>query len=272
MIIGEEAMVTVEKLFEQLWQDYVKRLCPSASKVQKLLSQKSDKLINDHIALRTFSGSKLGLAQLAKHFVQLGYQPAGEYHFEAKKLYAQHYQHPDPLFPKVFISELCLDQCSDTLNQIVNKLLHDLPSQYSDDVRFLSQGRPWRVSKEDYQTLAQESEYAAWVAAHGFGANHFTVSVNHLVGFLDLEQVNDFLVWHHFEMNHAGGDIKGSQEVGLQQSSTLADKVKVEFIDGELEIPGGFYEFAKRFEQEDGELYQGFVTASADKIFESTNM
>lgn len=265
-------MVTVEQLFEYLWQDYVERLCPSAEKVQSLLSQKSDKLVNDHIALRTFSGSKLGLPQLAKHFIALGYQPAGEYHFEAKKLYAQHYQHPDPLLPKVFISELCLDQCSAELNRIVKGLIHDLPNQYTDDVRFLFQGRPWRVNQEHYLTLAQESEYAAWVAAHGFGANHFTVSVNHLAGFLDLEQVNDFLVWHNFEMNHAGGDIKGSKEVGLQQSSTLADKVKVEFIDGELEIPGGFYEFAKRFEKEDGDLYQGFVTASADKIFESTNM
>ncbi|WP_170066849.1 DUF1338 domain-containing protein [Vibrio gangliei] len=263
--------MSVEQLFEQLWQDYTQRLCPSALKVQKLLTHKHEQPVNDHIALRTFSGSKLGLAQLAKHFVQLGYQQAGEYHFESKKLLAHHYQHPEPQYPKVFISELCLELCSDNLKDIVGKLIHDLPHQYADDVRFLFQGRPWRISKQEYLSLAQESEYAAWVGAHGFGANHFTVSVNELSGFADLEQVNDFLVWHHFEMNHSGGDIKGSAEVGLQQSSTIADKVSVEFSDGELEIPGGFYEFAKRFPMKNGELYQGFVTASADKIFESTN-
>ncbi len=37
------------------------------------------------------------------------------------------------------------------------------------------------------------------------------------------------------------------------------------------EIPSCFYEFAKRYPQADGELYTGFVAASADKIFESTN-
>ncbi|MFV0576284.1 MAG: DUF1338 domain-containing protein [Vibrio sp.] len=264
-------MLTIDELFEALWQDYTERLSPSALKVRDLLSKKKEQLTNDHIALRTFSGDKLGLPQLAKHFVALGYEQAGEYHFEAKKLYAHHYQHPDPSYPKVFISELLLDQCSEILNEIVAKLIHDLPSQYSDDDSFLFQGRPWRITKEEYQTLAKESEYAAWVAAHGFGANHFTVSINDLAGFSDVEQMNDFLVWHHFEMNHFGGDVKGSPEVGLEQSSTMADKVIVEFSDGELEIPGGFYEFAKRYPLENGELYQGFVTESADKIFESTN-
>lgn len=51
----------------------------------------------------------------------------------------------------------------------------------------------------------------------------------------------------------------------------MADKVIVKFSDGEFEIPGGFYEFAKRYELPNGELYKGFVAASADKIFESTD-
>ncbi|MGO1189650.1 DUF1338 domain-containing protein [Vibrio casei] len=265
-------MANIEALFEHLWQDYTQRLCPSAIKVHKLLSQKGEKLSNDHIALRTFSGGKLGLVQLAKHFQALGYEQAGEYHFEAKKLYAHHYQHPDPRYPKVFISELCLPKCSENLNHIIDSLIHDLPQQYTDSSQFLYQGRPWRITKEQYQMLAEESEYAAWVAAHGFGANHFTVSVNELAGFMDLKQVNDFLVWHNFDMNNSGGDVKGSEEVGLQQSSTLADKISVECSDGEIVIPGGFYEFAKRFPLGNGVLYQGFVTASADKIFESTNI
>ncbi|MGB1300776.1 MAG: DUF1338 domain-containing protein, partial [Pseudoalteromonas tetraodonis] len=32
-----------------------------------------------------------------------------------------------------------------------------------------------------------------------------------------------------------------------------------------------FYEFAIRYPKPDGEIYTGFVAASADKIFESTN-
>ncbi len=33
-----------------------------------------------------------------------------------------------------------------------------------------------------------------------------------------------------------------------------------------------FYEFAKRYPTANGKLYQGFVAASADKFFESTNV
>jgi hypothetical protein len=51
----------------------------------------------------------------------------------------------------------------------------------------------------------------------------------------------------------------------------MADKVKVEFSEGVELVPGGFYEFAKRYPMANGELYTGFVAASADKIFESTN-
>ena len=51
----------------------------------------------------------------------------------------------------------------------------------------------------------------------------------------------------------------------------MADKVPVSFVEGNEMIPGGFYEFAKRYAMANGELYTGFVAASADKIFESTN-
>ena len=64
--------------------------------------------------------------------------------------------------------------------------------------------------------------------------------------------------------------MKGSKEVCLEQSSTLANNIEVEFEDGKLTIPACYYEFAKRYPMKNGELYQGFVAASADKIFEST--
>ena len=74
-----------------------------------------------------------------------------------------------------------------------------------------------------------------------------------------------------FDINEVGGEVKGSPQVYLEQSATMADKVFVKFSDGMQIIPGGFYEFAKRYPMENGELYQGFVEASANKIFESTD-
>ena len=52
----------------------------------------------------------------------------------------------------------------------------------------------------------------------------------------------------------------------------MADKMPVAFSDRTVDIPSCFYEFAQRYPLPNGDLYQGFVAASADKIFESTNV
>lgn len=91
-----------------------------------------------------------------------------------------------------------------------------------------------------FQALAEESEYAGWVAAHGYGANHFTVSVNQLSSLDSVKGVNDVLRSAGFAINEFGGEVKGSPEVLLEQSSTMADKVPVMFSDGEQTILAGF--------------------------------
>ena len=68
------------------------------------------------------------------------------------------------------------------------------------------------------------------------------------------------------------GLIKGNSDVYLEQSSTMADKKDYTFIEGEYSVPSCFYEFAYRFPLDNGELFGGFVAASANKIFESTNL
>ncbi|ANQ18195.1 DUF1338 domain-containing protein [Vibrio natriegens] len=262
--------MTPDVLFESLWQDYIQRLCPSAAKVHQLL-QEDESLINDHIALRTFNVEPLGIETLAKPFLAIGYKACGDYVFESKKLVAKHYEHPDPKQPKVFISELKVEECSPELQAIVAKLAAQVDADKLADSAFLHGGRLWDLSFADYQILAKESEYASWLAAHGYGANHFTVSVNQLNQHDEVKQVNDHLRQAGFVINESGGEVKGSPEVLLEQSSTMADKVPVNFTEGSEIIPGGFYEFAKRYPMENGELYPGFVAASADKIFESTN-
>ncbi|PWI33132.1 DUF1338 domain-containing protein [Vibrio albus] len=262
--------MTPSLLLQRLWDDYTRRLCPSAQKVHDVL-QEDEPLINDHIALRTFSLAPLGIQVLADPFLQLGYQERGDYRFDSKKLTAKHYEHPDPKQPKVFISQLEVGLCSDELQSIVTRLVEQIAAEKLTGYDFLCGGPLWEVSYQDYLTLSEESEYAAWLAAHGFGANHFTVSVNQLCRFETVKAVNDHLRQAGFVINESGGEVKGSPDVLLEQSSTMADSVPVLFSDGEHRIPGGFYEFALRYPMLNGQLYQGFVAASADKIFESTN-
>lgn len=262
----------VNELFAQLWDSYL-TVTPSARRIHALLgSSQQDDVINDHIALRTFNLPQIGLEKLAAHFLALGYVESGEYHFEAKKLYAKHYEHPNAQLPKVFISELLLEKCSTQLQSIIQGLVAQLdPAAVTAD-NFLYSGKHWTLDQATYQTLLAESEYAAWTAVWGFRANHFTVSVNALKNFETLQSVNDALKTAGFALNTSGGEIKGSPEVLLEQSSTLADEALASFSDGDIAIPSCFYEFALRYPMPNGQLYTGFVAASADKIFESTNV
>ena len=72
-------------------------------------------------------------------------------------------------------------------------------------------------------------------------------------------------------MNASGGLIKGSRKELLEQSSTMAHPVEVEFSDKKETIPACYYEFAQRYPDAQGKLFMGFVPQSADKIFESTD-
>ncbi|TNE94060.1 MAG: DUF1338 domain-containing protein [Gammaproteobacteria bacterium] len=261
-----------KNLFEELWNQY-RTVTPSAEKIHQLLGESQGReIVNDHIALRTFNIHPVGLDALAQHFLALGYHPGGEYHFKAKKLFARHYEHPAPGAPKVFISELLVDQCSPELQTIVHELVSHVSTENVKAKDFLYSGRHWELNYETYQTLLKESEYAAWTAAWGYRANHFTVSVNHLEQFNSVQAVNDLLKAHGHTINGSGGEVKGSPDDLLEQSSTMADRVPMLFADGEHLIPSCFYEFALRYPKPDtGELYSGFVAASADRIFESTN-
>jgi hypothetical protein len=127
------------------------------------------------------------------------------------------------------------------------------------------------LSYDIYNRLREESEYAAWFYVFGFRANHFTVSINNLKKNSDIHKVNDLIKKNGFILNSSGGEIKGKPEDLLQQSSTMADIVSVNFIEGTFDIPSCYYEFAQRYPASDGKLYSGFIASSADKIFESTD-
>jgi len=262
--------MTLPDLLDKMWKDYTS-MNPQALKIYNLFLERGDRVVNDHIALRTFNHPKVNVDVIAQPFLDGGYEYQQDYEFPAKKLYAKHYQHPDEQMPKIFISELKLDEFDEELQQIVNDLLEQVPQDKPKEQDFITQGKPWEVSYTTYEKLRAKSEYAAWMAAHGYRPNHFTVFVNALSSFDDIREVNNFIKQNGFKLNDSGGEVKGSKDVYLEQSSTLADSVDVNFTDGKHKIPACYYEFAQRYTTPDGKLYQGFVAKSADKIFESTD-
>ncbi|HAG90381.1 MAG TPA: DUF1338 domain-containing protein [Bdellovibrionales bacterium] len=271
-------MSELNRTWDMLWKDYTsfnphaKRIYDEILEREKASNPSITALVNDHVAFRTFRAPKIGLESLAQIFTALGYELKKDYHFEQKKLYAKHYEHlHDPEMPKVFISELLTEEFSPKVQEAVAYVNDQVPAELLTQPSFLWSGRSWKASYKTYKELLAESEYAGWMYAFGFRPNHFTISFNHLKTFNTLGDLNDFVQSKGHELNSSGGLIKGSTKDHLEQSSTLAGKVQVEFEEGTFEIPACYYEFARRYPQSDGNLYTGFVAQSADKIFESTD-
>lgn len=260
-------------LLSKLWEQYMS-ITPSAKKIHALLEQNGEKIENDHIAIRTFNDVRVNISVLEKPFVNAGYVAKGEYFFESKKLYAKHYEHTtDANAPRIFISELELEKCSESLQNSVKVLLDACDQTVFENEDLVLSGAVWNANSYDaYVSLLEESEYAAWMYVYGFRANHFTINVNALSNFKNLEELNTYLKDNNWKMNGSGGEIKGTPAQLLEQSSTLADLCTINFDEGAKEIPSCYYEFALRYPMENGELYQGFIAASADKIFESTDV
>jgi hypothetical protein len=142
----------------------------------------------------------------------------------------------------------------------------------------------WRLPElHDYKTLLSESEYAAWVIYNRYYLNHYTISIHYLKeGYNTIQAYNEFLESIGIRLNDAGGKIKVSDDGLLLQSSTVAQTLTAHFANNEtFEIAGSYVEFAERkplpeFSAVDKNnlkrehLRDGFETANADKIFEST--
>jgi len=279
--------------FKNMWDRYCE-LNPHVVEVHNVIKDTGETVVNDHIALRTFSG-ELGLEWFTKKMNEIGFSSVEDYEFPEKHLKAKYYEFSDDprSMPKIFISELIVEEFSEEFQNIVRDFMRYVYTPMMDSEP-LSPWIPWTwypippswedpgggehiepISYEKYQILHKESEYASWTYAHGFEANHFTISINNLTNFKTIDELNTFLINNNFLLNNNGGTVKGSIDEGLQQSSTFADKVEVDFFDDSKYtkhvIAGCFYEFAHRHEDGNGNLFQGFITASANRIFESTN-
>jgi len=262
-----------QAFFDALWQDFT-HIAPAAASIHRKLTEAGEVVLNDHVAFRTFDRGPLRLETLEPHLLALGYERFAPYAFEGKKLSAWGYLHPDPKAPRVFLSELRVSEFSERFQAIVDELVAQIPADAHHTPGVFWSGRPWApVDFATWEALRAESEYGAWMAALGYHANHFTVSINALSESMrSVEAVLQFVESHGFQVNTAGGRVKGSPEVLLEQGSTLADLIELPFADGLHAIPTCYYEFALRHNDAQGNLYNGFVAASADKIFESTDV
>jgi len=256
------------------------------------LISKQEDIVNDHIAFRTLGIPNLGISSFERIFLHHGYTKQDHYFFPKKKLEAYWYKPPHDSYPRVFISELKVENLSKQAQQIIHhytKGIHDDPinqidlDNVDDVVSFLHKAL-WELPDiADYNALLTESEYGAWVLYNRYYLNHYTISVHELPApYNELVFFNEFLKSIGITLNDAGGEIKISRDQLLRQSSTVAQTILATFANGKTaEIAGSYVEFAERlpFPQfaklpkeklTNSHRREGFETGNADKIFEST--
>lgn len=247
---------------------------------------------NDHIAFRTMGVQHLGIQSLEKIFLHHGYTRKDQYFFRGKKLKAFWYAPSSPGYPRIFISELIVEDFSASAQNIIHSYTNKVASDPVDAIdlddaiavdHFLHSAL-WRLpALEDFLALSNESEYAAWVIYNRYYLNHFTVSVHNLKqGYNTVADFNIFLERNGFTLNDSGGKIKQSPDGNLLQSSTVAEMIEAEFAGGvKHTIAGSYVEFAERKilpqyatlsvnEIKREHRREGFEAGNADKIFEST--
>ena len=282
----------LNELFERYRQNV-----PDVSLVtEKLIEQgvvgSQNEIVNDHIAFRTLGVQHLGITSFERIFLTNGYQKMDYLNFPEKKLNAYWYKPPSRDFPRVFISELRVNELSEQAQKIIAKYTQSIKADPLDrcDLRdgkaisdFLHSPL-WQVpTLHEYQVLMKESEYAAWVIYNRYYLNHYTISVHELpVGYNRLEDFNAFLKAIGIKLNTSGGEIKESADGLLRQSSSISEVKTATFSCGnQLKIAGSYVEFAERkvlpqFSNLPADQIrsehrrEGFEARNADKIFEST--
>lgn len=284
--------IVLNDLFEHYRNNVVDVDKITKALLDKGVLKKQEDIVNDHIAFRTLGVPNLGIQSFEKIFLAYGYTKKEYFYFEGKKLNAYWYSPASPEYPRIFISELRVEDLKQSTQDIIHKytssILTDpvdsLDLENGKEVASFLQKPLWDLpTSEEYQTLLEDSEYAAWVIYNRYYLNHYTISIHEMpAGYNTLEEFNDFLISIGVKLNNSGGVIKTSGDGLLRQSSTVSALYDAKFSDNKtIEIAGSYVEFAERSvlpEYKDLPLDQvnsthrrdGFETNNADKIFEST--
>ena len=288
-------------LFDRLWEGYRSRV-PYAATYEAVVRRAGGAFLNDHIAFRTIAAQQpaTGIATVSRVAEALGYRGAGWYQFESQRLSAAHYQHPNPGFPKLFISELRSWELSAGAREIIKRSLSTYGGPLPDETLAALAGLsdpgspplgslldqlvdyftslPWGLpERSDVEALDAESQYGAWVLVHGNNVNHFTALVNsHGVQELDgIEKTVDALREAGVPMKT---EIEGEPGSPLRQTATEAVIVDVPVTHhGQPAVtarPYAYFEIAERGQVLDSAggrtRFEGFLGPQAANLFQMT--
>ncbi|HDR52867.1 MAG TPA: DUF1338 family protein [Mariniphaga anaerophila] len=278
---------------------------PAARFYAAMIDQKGGRMVIDHIGFRTLdinTGEQPAGIQGIRHIFEcLGYHIAGKYELPKKKLKAIFMEHDAPNLPKIFVSQLNVQQLPGWAKQLFPEVVSETPYLLSDSgIELLSRlkqdgqltseaaeiltdelsgyfRRPWNPPPKDTVIKLNEvSHYAAWVLLHGNAPSHFAALVNgqQVKSLPDLETTVRALQKNGVAVKE---NIEGAKGSILRQTATYAvkEEIEVKGDDGPDEITWtyGYLELIERGwqETEDGpQLFQGFIENQEKNFYDMT--
>lgn len=286
------------RFLDRLWQRYRQRV-PYVQVYEELIASHGGTFVNDHIAFRTLACQQpfCGIPSLSRLFEAFGYAPAACYQFPDKHLSAIHLQHPNGLFPKLFVSELQIGKLPAEIRRLLRQAIQTHRLSLGDDVldRVAAPGSdaaevlqvctnwietlPWALPEEsDLLAVNAASQYGAWVLAHGYNVNHFTALINsqNCPAMADIEQTVQALQQAGVPVK---SEIEGAPRTRLRQTATAAAAGDITIVlSGSPTTrtwPYAYFELAERGDVVDSESgrsgrFEGFLGSQATQLFEMT--
>lgn len=278
-------------LLDTLWLRYRGRV-EYARRYEELVAKHGGTFLNDHVAFRSFASQKpsTGIHSVSRIFAALGYRPAGGYEFPDKHLASVHFDHPNPRFPKLFVSELKVWELPREARVLIEESLSSHREPIGDatlgalaagDAGALAEAvqwfgtLPWRLpERKAVEALNRHSQFGAWVLVNGYEVNHFTASVD-AHGVAALSDIDKTVA----AMRAAGipmkAEIEGAPSSPLRQSSTEAvvvpTAVREAGKDATMDWTYAYFELAER-PTIDGRRFEGFFGPQASNLFEMTKL
>jgi hypothetical protein len=303
MKITTDQLIT--ELLGNLWTNFQRRV-PFVRQYLQLVESKGGTFIMDHLAFRTFNTTTgeqpSGMMAISHLIKDLRYKEAGTYHFAKQKITANHFEHPDNRFPRIFVSQLEVQDFPLWAQHLIHEVVDDTPYILSDSAIELmncvkSSGsineeaakilveeltgyfrRPWNIpSKETILKINDISQYAAWVLLHGNSISHVSSLLNaqQVPEWPDLESTLEALVAAGIPMKR---EIAGEKGTPLRQAATLPVRETYLFPDGEGDFQEmawtyAYFQLTQRGTIQDNNgtrLFPGFLGEQVSRLFKTT--
>jgi hypothetical protein len=293
-----------QQIINQLWKNH--RLASvQLPLIEAYLNQRGIyQYTLDHCAVIDLPSLQSGIPQMTALFQSIGYVVRGADYLPEKQndfcwLAEENYQEvaAKEALPQVVTADFRLDEMPLEIRRIIEKYAAQMrPSPIEMVQALLAQpsdisttnkiaalfsiyfaGRDWAPPTiSEFKQVHEFNELLAWVLVFGRKPNHFTIGAHLLSGFSNLAEFNAEIEANtSLIFNADEGKIKGSPQVGIEQSSTKGALVPVALQDGTVSLPTDFVEFVWRFPTVTTtpylwqDFYPDFIARQANRVIQS---